>query len=70
MKKFEINFKVEFNANCTIQAENKADAIEIFKNYLYAHGADLEPDACADKAKNIIDYSIDMHGTKELVNIN
>ena len=43
--------------------------MEIFKNYLYAHSVDLEADACADKAKNIIDYSIDMYGTKELVNI-
>lgn len=69
MKKFNFSLKAEFNAKCTIQANNRQEACEILKNYLYVQKAELLTDACADEVKNIIDHEIDIAGTIRAIHV-
>lgn len=63
MKKFNFTLQAVFNGRCTIKANSRREACEILEKYLYTNRAKLEPDACADEAKNIIDYEIETSGT-------
>lgn len=69
MKKFNFSLRAEFDAKCTIQANNRQEACEILKNYLHVQRAELLPDVCADEAKNIIDYEIDTVGTIRVIHV-
>lgn len=69
MKKFNIDFVAEFKASCTIEAENRQQAVKIFENYVYTRGAKLQQDVCANEAKKIIDYEIECNGDKRITKI-
>lgn len=70
MKKFNFTLQAVFNGRCTIKANSRQEACEILEKYLYTSRAKLEPDACDDNAKNIIDYEIDNHGSIRTTHIN